>query len=50
MSGLLYEVRPDDAVTFIAVSAGLSLLVLLAGLAPAWRAARVDPIAALRLE
>ncbi|HYV20478.1 MAG TPA: ABC transporter permease [Verrucomicrobiae bacterium] len=50
MSGLLYEVRPNDAVTFVVVSAGLSLLVLLAGLAPAWRATRVDPIAALRME
>jgi ABC-type lipoprotein release transport system permease subunit len=50
MAGLLYEVRPHDALTFVAVSAGLALVVLLAGLVPAWRATRVDPILALRME
>ena len=50
MAGLLYEVNPRDAVTFVAGAAALALLVLVAALAPAWRATRVDPIAALRME
>jgi putative ABC transport system permease protein len=50
MSGLLYEVQPHDAVTFVAALIGLALLVLLASLVPAWRAAQVDPIVALRVE
>jgi putative ABC transport system permease protein len=50
MSGLLYEVQPHDAVTFVGASAGLAALVLLAGLVPAWRAAQVDPIVTLRMD
>jgi putative ABC transport system permease protein len=50
MSGLLYEVHPYDAVTFVAASVGMAVLVLLASLVPAWRATQVDPIVALRLE
>jgi putative ABC transport system permease protein len=50
MSGLLYEVQPHDAVTFVGASVGLAVLVLLASLIPAWRATQVDPIAALRME
>ena len=50
MAGLLYEVQPHDAVTFVGASLGMALLVLLASLVPAWRATRVDPIVALRAE
>jgi predicted permease len=50
MSGLLYEVQPHDAVTFVGALVGLALLVLLASLVPAWRASQVDPIVALRVE
>jgi putative ABC transport system permease protein len=50
MSGLLYEVRPTDAVTFAASSVLLAALALVAGLVPAWRATRVDPLVALRSE
>jgi putative ABC transport system permease protein len=50
MSGLLYEVQPHDAVTFVGALIGLALLVLLASLVPAWRASQVDPIVALRVE
>jgi putative ABC transport system permease protein len=50
MSGLLYEVRPTDAITFIGSAALLALLALAASLVPAWRATRVDPLTALRTE
>jgi putative ABC transport system permease protein len=50
MSGLLYEIQPHDAVTFVGALIGLALLVLMASLVPAWRASRVDPIVALRVE
>jgi putative ABC transport system permease protein len=50
MSGLLYEIKPHDAVTFVGALIGLTLLVLLASLVPAWRASQVDPIVALRVE
>jgi len=50
MSGLLYEVRPIDPLTFIAVSVMLGAVSLLASYIPAWRAARVDPMVALRYE
>jgi putative ABC transport system permease protein len=48
MSGLLYEVRPHDAVSFAGATVGLALLLLFASLVPAWRATRVDPIVTLR--
>jgi putative ABC transport system permease protein len=50
MTVLLYEVQPHDAVAFAGASFGLAVLVLLASLVPAWRATRVDPIVALRME
>jgi len=48
LSGLLYEVKPFDPITFLAVSALLGGISLLASYVPAWRAARVDPMVALR--
>jgi len=50
MAGLLYEVQPHDAVTFVGASLTLTVLVLLASVVPAWRATRVDPVIALRSE
>jgi predicted permease len=50
MGALLFGVRPDDPVTFL-TTAGVCLLVaILSALRPAMRAARVDPITALRAE
>jgi putative ABC transport system permease protein len=46
----LYGIAPHDPVTFIAASALLVLLALLASYIPAWRAMRVEPMAALRYE
>jgi predicted permease len=50
MSGLLHEVQAHDAVTFAGATVGLALLLLFASLVPAWRATRVDPIVALRMD
>jgi ABC-type antimicrobial peptide transport system permease subunit len=50
MSALLFGVRPDDPVT-MAVAAGLCLATAVVGsLRPALRAARIDPISALKAE
>jgi ABC-type lipoprotein release transport system permease subunit len=50
MAGLLYEVRPTDAIAFFGAAVVLALFAVLASLAPAWRALRVDPVAALKME
>jgi predicted permease len=50
MASLLYEVRPTDATAFFGAALVLTLLALLATLAPAWRAIRVDPLVALKTE
>jgi putative ABC transport system permease protein len=50
VASMLFDVRPADPLTFGAVTAVLLLVALLACLAPARRAARVDPAVALRYE
>ena len=50
MTGLLFAVGAKDPVTFAAVAVLLSLIALLACYIPARRAARVDPLIALRHE
>ena len=50
LSSLIYEVKPTDPLTFLVVTALLSAIALLATIIPAYRAAKVDPMAALRYE
>ena len=50
MEGLLFGVAPRDPLTFVAVSAILLVIAVVASLIPALRAARVDPLEALRAE
>jgi len=47
---LLFEIKPTDSATFAGVAAVLGLVALLACWLPARRAARVDPVVALRTE
>jgi putative ABC transport system permease protein len=50
MTTLLFGVRPSDPLTFVAVSALLTLVVGVAAWVPGIRATRVDPVIALRAE
>jgi putative ABC transport system permease protein len=50
MASLLYDVQPTDAPTFAVVASALAITALLAIWGPAVRAARVDPMIALRYE
>jgi predicted permease len=46
----LFEVKPNDPATFLSVAAILAATGVIAGLLPAQRATRVDPVVALRWE
>jgi len=49
-AALLFGVKPNDLFTYVASALGLIAVALAASYAPARRAARVDPIVALRAE
>ena len=50
LTKLLFGVKPGDPVTFAGVAALLVAVALIAGLIPARRASRVDPLVVLRAE
>jgi putative ABC transport system permease protein len=50
LASLLHEVKPNDPAIFLATAALLAAIALVACYVPARRAARMDPMAALRHE
>jgi len=50
LGGLLFGVSPTDPFIYAAITFLLLTVALTACLAPAWRASRIDPLAALRQE
>jgi len=50
LQGLLYGVQATDPLTYGAVVLVLVTVALAASFLPAWRAARLDPLSALRRE
>ncbi|GGH04045.1 ABC transporter permease [Silvibacterium dinghuense] len=50
LQSILYQTEPLDLSVFATVASVLLLVALAACLAPAWRAARLDPMSALRTE
>jgi ABC-type antimicrobial peptide transport system permease subunit len=49
LATLLFEIKPNDPATFAGVAALLVVVAIVAGLVPARRASRVDPLVALRV-
>jgi putative ABC transport system permease protein len=50
VTSLVFQVKPTDPMTFLAVAALLALIALFACVIPAYRASKVNPVVALRNE
>ena len=50
LRSLLYQVTPDDPATYIVLACVLGIVALGAGMIPAWRASRLDPLLVIRGE
>ena len=50
LTSMLFEVRPNDPVVYLAVAVLLGTVAVVAGYVPARRAASIDPLTALRQE
>ena len=50
IASMLYETKPLDPAVFVAVTALLLIVAASACILPAWRASRLDPMQALRME
>jgi ABC-type lipoprotein release transport system permease subunit len=50
MEGLLYGIATRDPLTFVLAPVALMGVALAATLIPAWRATRVNPVEAMRVE
>jgi putative ABC transport system permease protein len=48
LASLLYDVQPTDPATYAGVAILLTLVAVTACLGPAWKAASIDPLVALR--
>jgi ABC-type lipoprotein release transport system permease subunit len=48
MASMLYTIKPLDPVTLTSVTGILLVVSIVASTAPAWRAARLDPMKTLR--
>jgi len=50
LSNLMFDVSPRDPLTFAAVIGVIAAVGVAASLTPAWRASRVEPVVALRVD
>ena len=50
LRAILFGIEPTDPITLVSVAAGLLAVAIVAVAAPALRAMRIDPVAALRSE